>query len=301
MEQLPLVSICIPNYNNAQFIGEAIQSSIDQTYPNLEIIVVDNVSTDNSWEIIQSYAQHINVKVYQNEENLGMVDNFRRTLEHSTGELVTYLCSDDCLSKEAITENVATLLKYPEASFVFGNVEYSGNRIGQSNLSFDELMPKGEWTKRSLEKSQNLTFLTGSIFRRCAAEEVEGPIIEELTFFDWFLWLRLGLGAVVFNPNIVGIHRYHGANQTEMLTSSVAKNYQHLDKVLEYFEQYYPNQNGIDKAKKKLSFKFACLVLQKDSLKASIKFAKEYCKNIFVSSVKLMLVYVYSQVLIKSR
>ena len=85
MEDLPLVSICIPNYNNAQFIGEAIESSIAQTYPNLEIIVVDNVSTDNSWEIIQNYAQHKYVKVFLNEKNLGMVGNFRRTYEYSNG------------------------------------------------------------------------------------------------------------------------------------------------------------------------------------------------------------------------
>ena len=184
---------------------------------------------------------------------------------------------------------------------MFGNVEYNGNRTGQSNLRYSELMLEGEWTQKSLEKAKNLAFLTGSIFRRSAAEKLEGPVIEDLTFFDWFLWLRLGLGPVVFNPNIVGMHRYHGANQTEVLTPSVTKNYQHLDKVLELFEQYYPKQKGIDKAKKELSFKFARLVLQKDSLKEAIKFAREYCKNLFVSAVKLMLVYVYSQILIKNR
>lgn len=299
MEQLPLVSICIPNYNNEQFIGEAIQSSIDQTYPNLEIIVVDNASTDNSWKIIQGYAQHKNVKVYQNEVNLGMVGNFRRTLEHSTGELVTYLCSDDCLGKGAIAENIAILLKYPETSFVFGNVEYSGNRTGRSNLNFDELMPKGEWAQRSLEKSQNLTFLTGSIFRRSVAEKIEGLVIEDLTFFDWFLWLRLGLMPVAFNSNVVGLHRYHDANQTEVLTPGVTKNYLHLDKVLKLFKKYYPNQDGIAKAEGELSFRFARLVGQKDSLKAAIKFAREYCKNFLVSATKLAFVHIYSRVLTK--
>jgi len=294
-----LVSICIPNYNNADYIEEAIQSAINQTYENIEVIVVDNCSTDGSWELIKAFYSHPKVFVTQNQENLGMVGNFRRALEDSTGGLVTYLCSDDCLSKDAIAENVAALLKYPEASFVFGNVKYTGKRNGQSNHNFSELITPGEWTKKSLENSKNLAFLTGTIFRRSALEIVNGPIIADLTFFDWFLWLRLGLQSVAFNTKIVGLHRYHSVNQTEVLTPGVTNNYLHLAKVLKLFKQLYPSQGGIANAEEKLSFRFARLVAEKDSLKSAIKFAKEYCNNFLFSAAKLILLHVYTQFLIK--
>ena len=299
MEDLPLVSICIPNYNNAQFIGEAIESSIAQTYPNLEIIVVDNVSTDNSWEIIQNYAQHKYVKVFLNEKNLGMVGNFRRTYEYSNGELITYLCSDDSLSKDAICENVAILRKYREASFVFGNVEYIGTRTGKSNLSFDELMFKGEWTKRSLEQSRNLTFLTGSIFRRNVAEKLEGSVIDNLSFFDWYLWLRLGILSVAFNSNTIGTHRYHAGNQTKLITPSIVENYIHLSEVLKAFKNLYPNRMDIAKAEHKLSFKFALLLVHQVGLKELLKFSRKYCSYSYISAIKIIFFYLFSSILKK--
>ena len=71
MPYSPKVSILIPVYNRAKIISETLNSAVNQTYKNIEVIVVDNKSTDNTFEIVKEFAKsHSNVKVYQNEENI---------------------------------------------------------------------------------------------------------------------------------------------------------------------------------------------------------------------------------------
>ena len=71
----PLVSVCIPAYNNAGYIRETIDSILNQTYHNIELVVVDDNSKDNTLDVIRS-VKDSRVKVYHNEENLGMVGNW---------------------------------------------------------------------------------------------------------------------------------------------------------------------------------------------------------------------------------
>ena len=75
----PLVSVCIPAYNNADTITETIQSVLTQTYQNLELIVVDDQSTDDTYQVVETFAKQAEddrLHLYQNEKNLGMAGNF---------------------------------------------------------------------------------------------------------------------------------------------------------------------------------------------------------------------------------
>lgn len=100
----PTVSILIPVYNREEFISECIQSALDQDYSHLEIIIVDNHSTDRTWEICQSFARaHSNVKAYQNPENIGPVRNWRACAEKASGEFSKILFSDDLISNDCIS------------------------------------------------------------------------------------------------------------------------------------------------------------------------------------------------------
>ena len=115
-----LVSILVPVYNREKLVKKAIESAINQTYKNIEIIAVDNNSTDNTYEILKEYAEkNSKVKVYQNEENLGPVRNWKRCLEYSSGEYIKILFSDDWMEKTFIEKCMEILLNHDNVGFVF--------------------------------------------------------------------------------------------------------------------------------------------------------------------------------------
>ena len=95
----PLVSICIPTYNRANYITKAIDSALGQTYRNIEVIVVDNASTDNTEEIVSRYNDP-RLKYVRNPENLGQFGNFNRCIELYKGDFLHILHSDDYIDSD---------------------------------------------------------------------------------------------------------------------------------------------------------------------------------------------------------
>lgn len=93
---LPKVSLQIPTYNQGNLVSMAIESCLAQTYSNIEIIIADDASQDNTRETIQKYLSHPNVKYYRNEINIGRVANYKKALyQYTTGEWVLNLDGDD--------------------------------------------------------------------------------------------------------------------------------------------------------------------------------------------------------------
>jgi len=104
----PLVSIVIPVYNAAPFVGATIQSIIAQTYQNLEIIAVDDGSTDRSVEVIKGFSDS-RLRVIASSENLGPAGNWNRALRLAQGKYVKLICCDDLLAPECVARQVAIL------------------------------------------------------------------------------------------------------------------------------------------------------------------------------------------------
>lgn len=137
MNNFPKVSILIPTYNREKIILETLNSAVNQTYKNTEVIVVDNKSTDNSYEIIKNFAKlHPNVKVYQNEENIGPVKNWRRCLDYATGEYSKILWSDDLIAPDFIEKTLPYLIDHEDVGFVFTGTEIFNDDTGQKNKDY---------------------------------------------------------------------------------------------------------------------------------------------------------------------
>jgi len=132
----PLVSILIPVFNRELLVGETIESAMAQTYRNIEIIIVDNYSTDNTWKVLQEYAEKDKrIRIFRNTENIGPVRNWKRCIDEAMGEYSGILFSDDTYEANFISEalNLFTI----ETAFVITKVKVikDGNVISETDYN----------------------------------------------------------------------------------------------------------------------------------------------------------------------
>lgn len=123
-EGKPLVSICITNYNYARFLGRAIESVQRQTFTDLEIVVVDNASTDDSVAVVQKYMRDDpRIRLIVNPKNIGVVLNCKRAADEARGMYLVHLDADDwIIDPNALQSQVDMLRSDPDISFVFSPV-----------------------------------------------------------------------------------------------------------------------------------------------------------------------------------
>jgi len=151
------VSILIPVYNREKFIGACIQSALDQTYSNFEVVVVDNASTDTTWDICQKFSvQDKRVRIFQNRENIGPVKNWKRCFDEAKGEFGKILFSDDLLLPDCLEKSVAMMSE--NVAFVFSPV-LIGTGLEDSNVGH-------VWRKHSGYFSVK-SFIDDAVWRNC--------------------------------------------------------------------------------------------------------------------------------------
>ena len=121
------VSVIIPAYNSAKFIREAIESVYSQTYKNLEIIIIDDGSTDDTKKIAQNYNERIK---YFYQKNMGPASARNSGIKKSTGDYIAFLDADDIWEKTKIEKQLSILKKYPKYKFVYCDANFvNSNKI----------------------------------------------------------------------------------------------------------------------------------------------------------------------------
>lgn len=147
MSKVPFFSICIPNYNYEQYVGLTIESVLKQTYEYFEVIVVDNKSTDNSWQVIKSYAERDSrIRIFQNNYNIGFAPNLQRATQEAKGTHIILLSSDD--------------LMYPEALSTYAKVlQEQGEKIDETviHASCDQIDSQGNYLRTVLRIDELLS------------------------------------------------------------------------------------------------------------------------------------------------
>lgn len=124
--QRQLVSVIISNYNYGKYLGQAIDSALAQTYPAVEVVVVDDGSTDDSREIISTYGDRVVPVLKRNE---GMISAMNAGFSSSKGEIICFLDSDDVLMPHRVERAVAVLEAYPWVSWVRSKVKHVDERL----------------------------------------------------------------------------------------------------------------------------------------------------------------------------
>jgi glycosyltransferase involved in cell wall biosynthesis len=170
----PLVSISIPCYNYGRFLGEAIESALNQTYRSIEIIVIDDGSTDNTVEIARLYP----VKLIT-QPNIGAARTFNKCISSSTAEYCLILSADDKIAPTYVEKTMETLLRNPDIAFVYTNMTLFGAENGVC-LSQEYSL--------TLLKEKN--FINGSaLIRKSAFMQTNGFDPKLSMHEDWDLWL----------------------------------------------------------------------------------------------------------------
>ena len=195
----PLVSIIIPIYNRANYLEKAIESVLKQTYENIEIIVSDNASTDNTMEVMQKYKDNPKIKYFRNKKNIGMAPNWKKALyEYAKGEFAMILSDDDYLIDHNYIKEAVKSINKCNSKLAFSNclqVFEKGGRIVKEELIEYKLAEcnSGEdlfflWRKNNNGKPFMILLQTVIFDRKIATDEFEAfsnPIIST----DFQLWL----------------------------------------------------------------------------------------------------------------
>ena len=226
----PKVSIIIPTYNRVSYLLQAIESALAQDYPNLEVIVSDNASTDTTREVVRKYVKDPRFKYFRNEKNLGMAGNWRRALyEYAVGDWAMLLSDDDYLLDNCyISKAVELIRKHRNVKLVWGNyttLNENLNIFKRSDFKLNEFISGKDYFIHYREKvAPHIHSTLTTLFNRVEAIKLSA-FTKNISALDTSLWLRLMLvGDVGFVKDHVAVYRIHKGNTTLSISMDVVLN-----------------------------------------------------------------------------
>ncbi len=214
-----MVSIIIPCYNYGHLIEETVQSVIDQTFRELEVIIIDDGSTDNTKEVVKKLVEKDGRVQLHSFENTGLGESRNRGLSIAKGQYIQFLDADDLVEKRKFEVQVAIFDKHPQVDVVYGSVRYFTTEPYNPNdrkLTYwgpdKEWMPKysgpGETFLAGALKG-NFSHLSSTLFRRSIVDKV-GLFDNELSAVADYQFL---LRTLIANAN----YYYHDTPETYSL------------------------------------------------------------------------------------
>lgn len=228
-EKEPFVSICIPAYNSGKYILKTIDSIFAQTWKNLEVVVVDDASTDDTAQVLQS-VKDSRFRLIQNEENLGMTANWNKCVRSCRGEYVKLIPADDILYPTCIEKSMRILMNHPEVSLVVTGSDLINDR--------DEITGKYcHWPKRGIIDGRKIAkasvmwnnFYGNPVCALFRKEDFEktGGFDEDIPYIlDFDLWLGLSrFGKIANEPELLNAFRVRKDSNTGRLVGKGGRKY----------------------------------------------------------------------------
>lgn len=222
----PLVTIVLPAYNHANYLHEAIQSVLSQTYPYIELLVFNDGSTDDTPMILERFENQF---YWESQKNIGQSATLNKGWKMSKGEIVSYLSADDCLEPTAVQEAVDYLIN-SDAILVYGDYQLTDV---DSNVIGKVYAPEFNY----LDMVSKIVVQPGPgvFFYKSAFEEVGGwnESLRQIPDYDY--WLRLGLvGSFIRIPKFLARYRVHEGSQS-YIEPSIEKSEECVLVMNEYF------------------------------------------------------------------
>lgn len=227
----PLVSICIPAYNSERFIARTVEAALQQSYDNIEVVVIDDCSKDNTVTILQKIAERDSrLRVIRNEVNLGMSGNWNRCVRECRGEYVKLIPADDLLYPDCIRKSLPYLLKHEDITLVITGTDLIDNDdkvIGAyAHWPVQGVFKGSKIAKTSVMLNNFFGNPVCALFRKEDFERTGGfdPDIPYILDFD--LWLGLAaLGNIAVVKEHLNAFRVRTDSNTGVLVGSKGKDY----------------------------------------------------------------------------
>jgi glycosyltransferase involved in cell wall biosynthesis len=252
------ISVCIPTYNGAKYLAEALTSVLNQTFTDFELIVVDDCSTDNTAAMVQSFRDD-RLKYVQNPTRLGLVGNWNKCIELSSGQYICIFHQDDVMLPENLAEKIKVLEENPTVGLVYSEV-IQINAEGQIVLGWwyfkpeprPEVVQAGSKFFETLLLGPNIVCCPSVVLRRECFEKLGGFDSRLPYTADWEMWLRVALFydiAYLVKPLLH--YRRHAQNETLKFLGGVAELeqfYQAKTMILDKYPERIPNGQALKAA-----------------------------------------------------
>lgn len=283
----PLVSICIPTYNGAEFLQQALDSIQAQTYSNMEVVVSDDASQDATMAIVHQFEQQTNFSVHTLAHSPnGIGANWNHSIRAAKGKYIKFLFQDDVLLPDCVTKMVALMESRPEVGLIASKREFivegrPSNEIKKWIANYGNL-------QRQFEGEESITLITKALFGRedfysSPLNKIGEPpttmfrkaILEEVGFFqedlkqilDYVFYYRVLKKYPILIINTPLVHfRIHKQQATNVNRHQKISDYERYDRILykEFFDllhpetqqrlkrKFHPVYNGVFRLKRKL-------------------------------------------------
>ncbi|MCL5407142.1 MAG: glycosyltransferase [Patescibacteria group bacterium] len=253
----PIVSIIIPVYNGSNYLKEAIESALAQTYKNIEILVIDDGSTDGSKtaKIAQSYLPKIR---YFRKTNGGVASALNLGIQKMQGEYFSWLSHDDVYLPNKISEQLKQIKKYPPKTVLYSNFELI-NEKGKHLKNFKFKPPPAHFIYYLIDER----FIHGcTVFVSKKALQKAGPFNEKLrNVQDYEMWFRLMKSDYVFRhvPRILVKARIHSSQGVNLQRK---RQLAEEDQLYCWLLKNFPLENIFDHVENDHDFKYLNLALK---------------------------------------
>lgn len=181
------VSVIIPVYNSERFLAKSIESVLNQTYDDIEIICIDDGSTDHSKEILQQYSDKIQII---SQTNQGLASALNNGLGKASGRWIKWFSPDDVMLPDAIETLVNQIKKFPNNTIVYSNwdiIDEKGKKIRDFSESDYNHLSEFDYNIRLLDGQQinvNTTLIPSSLFQKgCIFRNLDDPVAIDYDFF----------------------------------------------------------------------------------------------------------------------
>lgn len=219
----PLVSVLIPNYNYDRYLEECLESVLQQTYDNFEVVISDNRSTDKSYETMMRYREkflqrNIWCDITQNKRNIGSAGNTAVCFNRSEGKYFIWLSSDDCLEPDALDNMVQVLEKYPSAGYVMvhrNEIDDEGIKKETAPFYNQSCYIHGE-EQAAVYMMAGIAVSSQILFRKSTYLNMgRSKVLRFQVAGDWYdNFLMACHGDVVYIKKALVNYRVHGENET---------------------------------------------------------------------------------------
>lgn len=238
MSKQPWLSVIIPTYNGSKYLTAALNSVVVQQDERLECVIIDDGSTDNTLNIVESFQNQLNIKLITKARAGNWVVNTNHALAEAGGEYACFLHQDDLWVEGRLEQIKKAIAAYPQASLYLHDsvfIDEQGKPLGIWSCPLANkrrIISAEEMIQKLL--IQNFVAIPAPVFKRTAALEI-GGLNDQLWYTaDWDFWLKLAaLGDSCYVPKPLAAFRVHGDSQTIRRSSSVAEFRQQMRSVVD--------------------------------------------------------------------